>query len=88
MQDIEAGFGESGVRTAPSEATPELRTGGTLTLLDELPSERFNDLLNELPLLVIDQEERALDAGWDDQVAERAIPLCAQRRVVQTRTAN
>jgi SAM-dependent methyltransferase len=87
LQDIEIGFGEEGVRDAVAEAVRALRPGGMLVLLDEFPFERFDVLLDELPVTVIDQVERNLDVRWSRQVAERAIALYAEGWVVQTRIA-
>jgi SAM-dependent methyltransferase len=84
LQDIEIGFGEEGVRDAVAEAVRVLRPDGMLILLDELPFERFDALLDELPVTVIDRGERELDARWSRQVAERAIALYTEGWVAQT----
>ncbi|MBC7264599.1 MAG: class I SAM-dependent methyltransferase [Chloroflexi bacterium] len=88
LQDIAIGFGESGVRTTLSEAVRVLRTDGTLTLLDEFPFEKLDVLLEGLPLVVIDREERALDVRWDRRVAERAIMLYTEGWVAQARLSD
>jgi SAM-dependent methyltransferase len=85
LQDIEIGFGEEGVRGTVAEAVRALRPGGVLVLLDEFPFERFDALLGELPLTVIDRGERELDVRWSRQVAERAIVLYAEGWVAQAR---
>jgi SAM-dependent methyltransferase len=83
LQDIEIGFGEEGIRDAVAEAVRALRPGGMLVLLDEFPFERFDALLDELPVAVIDRGERDMDVRWSRQVAERAIALYAEGWVAQ-----
>jgi SAM-dependent methyltransferase len=85
LQDIEIGFGEEAVRTAVAEAVRVLQTGGVLVLLDEFVFERFDRLLAGLPLAVSDRAQRAPDARWSRQVAERAIDLYAEGWVAQAR---
>jgi len=88
LQDIKIGFGEEGVRDAVAEAVRVLSPGGVLVLLDEFPFERFDALLDELPVTVFDRRERALDVRWDRQVAEWAISLYAEGWVAQARVAD
>jgi SAM-dependent methyltransferase len=85
LQDVEIGFGEEGMRDAVAETVRVLRPGGVLVLLDEFPFERFDALLGEPPVTVIDQAERELDVQWARQVAERAIALYAEGWVAQAR---
>lgn len=88
LQDIEIGSGQDGVQKTVVEATRILCLGGVLALLDEFPFERFDALLNGLPMVVIDRKEHALNVCWNRQVAERAIALYAAGWVAQTRTAD
>jgi ribosomal protein S18 acetylase RimI-like enzyme len=88
LQDIEIGFGPQGVRDAVAEAVRVLRPHGVLTLLDEFSFQRFDALLEELPVAVIDRGERELDVRWDRRVAERALPLYAAGWVAQARPAD
>jgi SAM-dependent methyltransferase len=88
LQDIEIGFGEEGVQDAVAEAVRVLCPSGVLALLDEFPFEQFGALLDELPVMVIDRRERALDVRWDRQVAERAISLYTEGWVAQARLAD
>jgi len=85
LQDIEIGFGEEGVQMAVAEAARVLRAGGILALLDELPSERLEALLDGLPVTATDQAERTVDVRWSRQVAERAIALYAEGWAAQAR---
>lgn len=85
LQDIEIGFGEEAVRETVAETVRVLRPGAVLTLLDEFPFERFEALLDELPMVVTDRGERALDVRWNRQVAEQAIALYAEGWVAQAR---
>jgi ubiquinone/menaquinone biosynthesis C-methylase UbiE len=85
LQDIEIGFGEEGVRTALTEAVRVLHSEGTLTLIDEFPFDRFERLLDGIPVEIKDKEERALDVRWERGVAERAIELYAEGWVAQER---
>jgi SAM-dependent methyltransferase len=85
LQDIEIGFGEEGVQDAVAEAVRVTRRGGMLILLDEFPFERFDVLLNALPVVMADQGEHALDVRWGRQVAERAVALYAEGWVAQAR---
>jgi hypothetical protein len=62
-----------------------LQANGVLVVLDEFPFERFDRLLNGLPLAVIDRAERALDISWDRDVAERAVALYAGGWATQAR---
>ncbi len=88
LQDIEIGFGEGGVRDAVAEAVRVLCSGGVLVLLDECPFERFDALLDELPVTVIDRGERELDVRWSRQVAKQAIALYTEGWVAQARLAD
>jgi SAM-dependent methyltransferase len=88
LQDIEIGFGEEGVRDAVAETVRVLCPAGMLVLLDDFSFERFDALLDELPLTVIDRGERGLDVRWDRQVAERAISLYVEGWVAQARLAD
>lgn len=85
LQDIEIGFGQSGVRETLAEAVRVVSAGGTLVLLDEYTFERLDALLDGLPVAVIDRAERPLEVRWDRQVAERAIALYAEGWVAQMR---
>jgi SAM-dependent methyltransferase len=85
LQDVEIGFGQEGVQQVVAEAARALRPGGTLVLLDEFPFERFDLLLDGLPLAVTDRAERALDVSWDREVAEWAIALYAKGWAAQAR---
>jgi SAM-dependent methyltransferase len=85
LQDIEIGFGQEGVHETVTEAARVLRPGGTLVLLDEFPTERFDLLLEGLPLAVTDRADRALDVHWKREVAERAIALYAEGWAAQAR---
>lgn len=88
LQDVEIGFGPPGVRDAVAEAVRVLRPCGVLSLWDEFPFQRFDALLGELPVTVIDRSERELDVRWDRQVAERALRLYAAGWVAQARPAD
>jgi SAM-dependent methyltransferase len=88
LQDIEIGFGEPGVREAFTEAVRVLQRNGILILLDEFSFERFDDLHKDLPVIVLEKAERALDVRWDRQVAERAIELYSEGWVAQAQLAN
>jgi SAM-dependent methyltransferase len=88
LQDIEIGFGTEGVRAALAEAGRVLGAGGTLTLVDEFPWDKFAALLAGLPLGVTRQEEKPLDTHWERAVAERAIVLYAEGWTVQARPAD
>ena len=88
LQDIRIGFGEEGMRETVSEAMRVLGSGGVLALLDEFPLERFDALLDGLPLAVMDRGERGLDVRWNRRVAERAIALYTEGWVAQTRAAD
>jgi SAM-dependent methyltransferase len=85
LQDIEIGFGEAGVHATLIEALRVLRAEGMLVLLDEFPLERFQALLEELPVVWIDWAERTLDVRWDREVAMRAAELYAEGWVGQMR---
>ena len=85
LQDIEIGFGEAGVRQTLAEAVRVLRTGGTLVLLDDFPWQRFEMLLDGLPVAWIDRAERELDVRWNREVAMRAAALYAEGWVAQMR---
>jgi len=88
LQDIEIGFGAEGARAAVAETVRALRPDGMLTLLDEFTFERFDALLDGLPVVVMDRGECALDVQWNRQVAERAIALYAAGWAAQTRDAD
>ena len=56
-----------------------------MVLLDEFPLQRFEILLDGLPVAWIDRVERELDVRWNRQVAMRAAALCAEGWVAQMR---
>ena len=85
LQDIEIGFGETGVCETIAEAVRVLRPGGVLLLLDEFRFERFDELLKSLPLTLIERGEHHLDIKWDRDVATVAIRLYAEGWVAQMR---
>jgi SAM-dependent methyltransferase len=85
LQDIDIGFGDEGVRAAIGETVRVLRTAGILVLLDEFPFQRFDALLDGLPVIVTDRSERALQVHWGRGIAERAISLYAEGWAAQTR---
>jgi SAM-dependent methyltransferase len=85
LQDIEIGYGQAGVRETLAEAARVLRAGGTLVLLDEYPLQRFEALLDGLPVAWIDRAERELDVRWRGEVATRAVELYAEGWVAQMR---
>jgi SAM-dependent methyltransferase len=83
LQDIEIGFGESGIHDAASEAIRVLRPGGLLILVDEYPFKKIHRILALFPIQVIDQKEKDLDIHWNREVAEAAIRLYAQGWLAQ-----
>jgi N-acetylglutamate synthase-like GNAT family acetyltransferase len=85
LQDVEIGFGPQGARDAVAAAVRVLRPSGVLSLLDEFPFQRFDALLDGLPVTLIDRDERELDVRWNRRVAERALPLYAAGWVAQAR---
>ena len=85
LQDVEIGFGAAGVQNTVVEAVRVLCPGGVLTLLDEFPFERFDALLDGLPVTVVRRGERGVNVRWDRPVAERAIALYAEGWVAQVR---
>jgi SAM-dependent methyltransferase len=85
LQDVEIGFGPSGVRAVLTEAVRVLRTGGCLALLDAYPLQRYRDLLDGLPLSWVDGAEQELDVRWAREVAMRAVELYAEGWVAQMR---
>jgi SAM-dependent methyltransferase len=85
LQDIEIGFGQTGVQETVAEVTRVLRGDGALILLDEFHFEHFDLLLAGLPLTVTDRADRALDVRWGREVAERAITLYAEGWAAQAR---
>lgn len=88
LQDIELRFGEPGVRRTLAEAVRILRIGGVLVLLDEFPFQRFDALMDGLPVGVEQRSQRPLDVRWSRQVAERAIQLYAEGFVAQAHLAD
>lgn len=88
LQDIKIGFGEDGERASLSEATRVLGSKGTMTLVDEHSFDKFDALVSQLPLRVMDRGKRDLDTRWDRRVAERAIALYAEGWVAQARAAD
>jgi ubiquinone/menaquinone biosynthesis C-methylase UbiE len=88
LQDIEIGFELAGVKAALADAVRVLKFKGTLTLLDEFNFTKFENLFMDLPVVVLDKAERALDCRWNRQVAERAVDLYADGWVAQNRPAN
>jgi ubiquinone/menaquinone biosynthesis C-methylase UbiE len=86
LQDVEIGFGESGMRQTVGEAVRVVRPGGVLTVLDELTFERYDALLNGLPIAVTDRAERAIHVRWDRETALRAISLYADGYSEQIRS--
>ena len=85
LQDIQIGFGDDGVRQAIAEAIRVIQFNGALTLLDAFSIDQFKDLLDDLPVTIVDHDERRMDVRWDRQVAERAIELYADGWVKQIR---
>lgn len=85
LQDIEIGFGPAGVQAAITEAVRALKWKGILILLDEYSFERFENIVKDLPIIVITRAERALDVRWDRKVAERAIEVYSEGWVAQAR---
>jgi SAM-dependent methyltransferase len=85
LQDIEIGYGESGVRETVREAVRVLREEGILVLLDEFSTDPFAALLDGLPVAWIDSAERALDVRWGPETAQRAAALYAEGWATQTR---
>jgi len=85
LQDIEIGFGMEGMQEAAAEAVRVLGAGGVLALLDEIPTEQLEALLDGLLLTATDQAERTLDIRWSRQVAERAVALYAEGWATQAR---
>jgi SAM-dependent methyltransferase len=85
LQDIEIGFGERGVKETLADALRVLQPGGILILLDEYTFTRVTNLLQGLPIEVIDHAEQSLDVHWTREVAERAIELYAEGWVAQAR---
>jgi SAM-dependent methyltransferase len=83
LQDIEIGSGEDGILATVADAIRVLRPGGILILIDEYSQERFEELLNELGVSVIEQSEHPLDIRWDEKVAAHAIHLYAEGWVDQ-----
>jgi SAM-dependent methyltransferase len=83
LQDIAIGFGEAGVSATVVEAVRVLRPGGILVLLDEDLLVRWGDMLNGLPVTVVDRAERGLDVRWTRQVALAAVRLYAEGWVAQ-----
>ena len=88
LQDIEIGFGETGMRDALEEAVRVLRPAGSLAVADEFSIERLRELLDPLPLDRPRFEERALDVRWNREVAERAIELYADGWEAQVRSSD
>jgi hypothetical protein len=88
LQDVEIGSSDQGVRWTLTEAVRTLRWRGVLVLLDEFPFERFDLLLDGLPLRIAHRGERTLDVRWSGHVAERAIALYAQGYVAQSRVTD
>lgn len=87
LQDIRIGFGDGGVRQAVVETIRVLELNGVLTLLDTFPIGLLQDLLDDLPISIVDHGERHLNVRWNRQVAERAIELYADGWVSQIRSS-
>jgi hypothetical protein len=87
LQDIQIGFGDDGVRQAVVETIRVLELNGVLTLLDTFSIGQLQDLLDDLPISIVDHGERHLNVHWKRQVAERAIELYADGWVSQIRSS-
>jgi SAM-dependent methyltransferase len=85
LQDIEIAFGQEGVLQTLREAVRVVRTGGTLSLLDEYSFEELEALCRGLPVNVIGQGECELDVRWNREIGERAITLYAEGWIAQRR---
>jgi ubiquinone/menaquinone biosynthesis C-methylase UbiE len=85
LQDIEIGFGWSGVRQSIVEAVRVVRERGLMILLDEYPFSQFTEALHNLPVEILDFAEQTVDSRWTQEIAEKAIELYAQGWAAQAR---
>jgi len=88
LQDIQIGFGISGVKDTLAEVIRVLRHEGMLTLLENYPSPQYLELINRLPVDIIKTGTYDPNIRWPRDVAERAIHLFADGWVAQTRSKN
>jgi ubiquinone/menaquinone biosynthesis C-methylase UbiE len=88
LQDIEIEFGAEDQQEAVAEVVRVLRPGRVLTLLDELSSERFEALLQGLPVAATELGACALGIHWSREVAECTVALYAAGWALQPRLAD